>query len=140
MLWKEKFDYFHVKTNHGNECLSEEKLHNEKPNTERNMRSQTDSDKNFEPCLEVSILQFAQCENVHPWPSKVGKTCPKNTLPAGTFRWFCAQLVYRHQNLSWPSLIPLLLTRHDQDFVSCKETYNYLARENNAKNLVFGWK
>ena len=52
----------------------------------------------------------------------------------------CWNLVYRHQNLSWPSLIPLLLTRHDQNFVSCKETYNYPVRESNTKNLVFGWK
>ena len=86
------------------------RFNNEKPSTERNMRSQTDSDKNFEPCHLAPKALKSRFSNLHhvrmyipAWTSKLGKTY----LLAGTFRWFALNWyfvmrnlkhIYRHQN------------------------------------------
>ena len=128
------------------------------------MRSQSDSDKNFEPCrLAPKALKsrFSKLHGVRIKCTSLDFQIGKNISPKYSSCWnlqvVSALLVFRNwepqthisssklilvllPEEAWLSLIPLLLTRHDRNFVGCTKTYNYLVRESNAKNQAFGQK
>ena len=161
---KEKFECCHVQTHHAMNVRQKKRLKNEKPSTERNMRSQSDSDKNFEPCrLAPKALKsrFSKLHGVRIKCTSLDFQIGKNISPKYSSCWnlqvVSALLVFRNwepqthisssklilvllPEEAWLSLIPLLLTRHDRNFVGCTKTYNYLVRESNAKNQAFGQK